>query len=137
MKLQKFLCPAPGFLAHKRRKGDAVFESFALVNRNDPHRVFVAFQTQFMFIPNLAPCPILPRQPLNQPINAEPALNTNRVQQFDQMQDVGESTFAVTPEEQTRPHFFRNEKRPHHLHEALVAPQQVVIGKAIERRFPL
>src|SRR5947207_13083227 len=41
MKLQEFLCPAPWFLAHKRRKRDAVLEPFALVNRDNPDCVFV------------------------------------------------------------------------------------------------
>ena len=52
------------------------------------------------------------------------------------MQNIRQPTFAVPPAQQMRPHFLADEQRSHHLHETLVAPQQVVIGKAIERRFP-
>ena len=50
MKLQEFLRRAPWFLARKRGKGDVILEPFAFVNSNDPDRVFVTFQTQFMFV---------------------------------------------------------------------------------------
>src|SRR6059058_5707503 len=97
MKLQEFLRRAPWFLARKRGKSDVILEPFAFVNGNDPDRVFITFQTQFMLIFQFAAEQNLPRQPLDQSINAESIFNANCMQQFDQMQNVREPTFAVAP----------------------------------------
>src|SRR5205823_13169490 len=99
----------------------------SLVNRDNPDCVFVTFQTQFMFVFQFAAERNLPRQPLDQPINAEAIFHTSGMQQFDQMQDVRQSTFAVPPVEQTRSYLLANEQLSHHLHETLIPPPHVVI----------
>ena len=101
VKLQEFLRSAPRFLAHEWTKRDAVLESFALVNGDDPDRIFITFQTQFVLFPHFAAGRDLSRQPLDQSINAEAVFRACGVQQFDQMQNVRQSTFAVPPLKQT------------------------------------
>ena len=48
VELQEFVSAAPGLLPREWIKSDAVFESFALVNRHDANRVLIAFQTQLV-----------------------------------------------------------------------------------------
>ena len=55
VELQEFVSAAPWLLPREWIKSDAVFESFALVNRHDTNRVLVTFQTQLVLFSCL-PC---------------------------------------------------------------------------------
>ena len=123
----------PGEQAEDHR----VFEAFALVNRDDPHGVVVPLQAQLVFLGRLLFLVHLFGQPLQQAGDAQSALRFGVVQDFAEMEDVGEPALAVWEGQQALPHLLPLQPETEHPEKAVAAPELEVVVEELKPLVPL
>jgi hypothetical protein len=84
----------------ERTEHDFIFQALALVDGDNPHQILVAFQPQLLFLILVGRQMAAIAQPLEQPSHARMGA-TGDVQQFRQMQHIGQTPLAVAEGQQT------------------------------------
>jgi len=107
------------------------------VNRDDPHGVVVPLQAQLVFLGRLLFLVHLFGQPLQQAGDAQPALRFGVVQDFAEMEDVGEPALAVREGQQALPHLLPLQPVAEHPEKAVAAPELEVVVEDLEPVVPL
>ena len=118
----------------ERYEHHGIFEALAAVDGDQLHRVVIAFEAELKFFAALAVFRALFAEPFHHAVHAEAQFDRGLVQDFAEMQHIGEATFAVGQSQQARADLFALEQATEHLDESCAAPLRKII---VESRDPL
>ena len=124
-------------LPGEHAKYHRVLEPFALVDGDQPDRVFIAFQAQLMFLGGFLLRIHLLGQPLEQPAEAEAPFGFSLVQHLAQVKHIGKPPFPVRKGQKPLAHSFTLQPLPEHAEEAAAVPQVEVFVEPLQPFLPL
>src|ERR1700683_842541 len=97
-------------------KRDLVFEPFALVNRNDAHRLFIALQALLILLRTRRVRAFnLFGKGFEHARHSKPVLHTHPVQELGEMKDVGQAPLTCRITEQPRANTLLQQQAAQHL----------------------
>ena len=110
--------PFPG----EHAKDDRVLQAFALVDRDQPHCIFIPLQPQLMFLRSLLIRVHLLGEPFQSTADSEPTLGFGLVKHLPQVEHVRKSPLPIREGQQPLPHLFHLQPAPKHPEEPLAIP---------------
>ena len=110
--------PLPG----EGAEDDGKFKAFTFMNRHDGDGVIVAFQPHLVGIGRVVRLHASNVQPLNEFTDAQCAIERSPVQQFRQVQQVGEIALSPRAGQESCGDFFPYGKLPKHANEPIAVP---------------
>ena len=108
-------------IPQERAEHHVVFQSLALVDGDDPHQVFIAFQPQLLFLVPVGRDAAAVAKPLEQTHHAGMG-SAGDLQQFGQVQQIGQTPLAVTESQQSLRDFLAGQPSAKKAHETVLAP---------------
>lgn len=98
---------------------------------DDPHQVFIAFQPQLLFLVPVGRDAAAVAEPLEQTHHAGMG-SAGDLQQFGQVQQIGQTPLAVTESQQPLRDFLAGQPSAKKAHETVLAPQQPIVLKLFQ-----